>query len=317
MVIEIPDVWASAVLAHNKYVANIVDGWIDAELSREVRELDSHLAVGFIKESRSEIIFGSFVEHSKLVQKYDVLFPECNSLGFRGDMRVRIGGIIAGALNYTKFSRALVGWNAYQLCSSAAYKVCPYCHINTTETVQETAEYDGYRPQLDHYICKSKYPFLSLSLGNLLPVCAQCNGPGMKHTKDFYAVRRLHPLVDRDSLKFKIQPLGNSDWTPLLRAMKKPASHYQIVIEYDKGNVSAENSVRTFQLSPRYAARIGDAYRAALAPKATGWRKSVLRLFGIQLDAKASLGFTPGSLDYKAVSCGKMMSDVYQEVSSW
>lgn len=53
-------------------------------------------------------------------------------------------------------------------------KVCPYCNrnyiFNFTKNKKEEAT-----AQLDHFIDKSKYPYMSLSLYNLVPSCSVCN----------------------------------------------------------------------------------------------------------------------------------------------
>ena len=60
--------------------------------------------------------------------------------------------------------------------------VCPYCNrtfIYSTErkgSIKTTC-------QIDHFFEKSKYPYLCLSLFNLIPVCTSCNHS--KHAEDF------------------------------------------------------------------------------------------------------------------------------------
>lgn len=49
--------------------------------------------------------------------------------------------------------------------------VCPYCNRMYTITLEK----GGVRPQLDHYYPKNIYPYLSVSLYNLIPSCSICN----------------------------------------------------------------------------------------------------------------------------------------------
>lgn len=49
--------------------------------------------------------------------------------------------------------------------------VCPYCNRSYIVTLKGSK----VRPQLDHYYPKSKYPYLALSLYNLIPSCSICN----------------------------------------------------------------------------------------------------------------------------------------------
>ena len=51
------------------------------------------------------------------------------------------------------------------------------------------------RPALDHYICKSKYPFFSVNIRNLIPSCTACNS-NLKSDHDFIKVKHLNPYKD-------------------------------------------------------------------------------------------------------------------------
>ena len=50
--------------------------------------------------------------------------------------------------------------------------ICPYCNRSYIYTLKKS----GIRPQYDHYFPKSRYPYLALSMYNLIPCCAICNG---------------------------------------------------------------------------------------------------------------------------------------------
>lgn len=55
---------------------------------------------------------------------------------------------------------------------------CPCCGLSYFES-----EDSKYREAFDHYLPKSKYPFLSVNFGNLVPLCYKCNSD-RKGTKD-------------------------------------------------------------------------------------------------------------------------------------
>lgn len=61
----------------------------------------------------------------------------------------------------------------HELVAMLGVKVCPYCNRQFITTV--VAEDRGVRPQLDHFRSKSDYPFLALSINNLVPCCGVCN----------------------------------------------------------------------------------------------------------------------------------------------
>lgn len=62
-------------------------------------------------------------------------------------------------------------------------KICPYCgrqHINV-------ARFPGYRdskPNIDHFLPKTLYPFLAISFRNLIPCCSVCNEIANKRDYD-------------------------------------------------------------------------------------------------------------------------------------
>ena len=82
---------------------------------------------------------------------------------------------------YDKFSKEA---DAYKLAAKLGAEVCPYCNRLFTTTLPpakvKTADggekkMSGIRPQFDHYKSKSRYPFLALSINNLIPCCGVCN----------------------------------------------------------------------------------------------------------------------------------------------
>jgi len=65
------------------------------------------------------------------------------------------------------------GWSDYALIMSSNLKVCPYC--NRQFITPFLSKKGKVRADLDHFYPKSKYPYFSMSLYNLVPSCKQCN----------------------------------------------------------------------------------------------------------------------------------------------
>lgn len=63
---------------------------------------------------------------------------------------------------------------AYKLAEILNISVCPYCNRQYIFTVEDKNR-KITRPQFDHYLPKSIYPFLAISLYNLIPSCGICN----------------------------------------------------------------------------------------------------------------------------------------------
>ena len=60
-------------------------------------------------------------------------------------------------------------------------------------------------PDLDHFYPKSKYPFLAVTLSNLIPSCLFCNQRA-KNATDFYKTSIYPPNKIFDDIKFDFDP---------------------------------------------------------------------------------------------------------------
>ncbi|WP_394555663.1 hypothetical protein C1N61_30435 (plasmid) [Priestia aryabhattai] len=98
--------------------------------------------------------------------------------------------------DYNSFSSASTGWSAYELAERLNVSVCPYCNrLFTTLIKKEGKEENQTRPDFDHYYPKSNYPYLGISLYNLIPSCGVCNR-SMKGIKDFYVSEAIYPYEE-------------------------------------------------------------------------------------------------------------------------
>ncbi|CAK2606191.1 putative HNH nuclease domain-containing protein [Vibrio crassostreae] len=106
--------------------------------------------------------------------------------------------------NYKKFSSQREGWGPYPLIDELRNTVCPYCNRSYTHSVFEDDIFGG-RPELDHFLSKSFFPFFALSVYNLIPVCHSCNHAKLdKHvvkiTDGQAEYTHLHPNVAEDNV---------------------------------------------------------------------------------------------------------------------
>ena len=63
-------------------------------------------------------------------------------------------------------------------------RICPYCGRAFIYSVQRAGGKTEVKPQIDHFLPKSKYPFLALSFMNLIPSCQTCNMKDCKGDND-------------------------------------------------------------------------------------------------------------------------------------
>lgn len=78
--------------------------------------------------------------------------------------------------------RLIEFWCAYSFVYLIDIRTCPYCNRQyITPILKKNGKMRG---DLDHFLPKSKYPYLSMSIYNLIPVCKFCN-TSLKGTKEF------------------------------------------------------------------------------------------------------------------------------------
>ncbi|WP_322969417.1 hypothetical protein [Faecalibacter sp. LW9] len=159
--------------------------------------------------------------------------------------------LLVEIFNYSKFTIKLNKWNAYKYTEKLGCNVCPYCNRNYIHTLR--TEKGSTRPELDHFYPKSIYPFLSISIYNLIPSCHICNS-NLKGSINFYKNKHLHPFEDTNynKLKFKIRYKPNVSITPLLQI-----EDFDIVCDFVKESENDENkivknSVETFKIEELY-----------------------------------------------------------------
>lgn len=106
--------------------------------------------------------------------------------------------------NYKKFisSNKII---SYEIAKMIGVNTCVYCNRQYIFTVCTEKE-KIVRPEFDHYLPKSKYPFLALSLYNLIPSCHLCNS-NCKGTKKL--PEDMNPYLtkkDIDYFRFSYKP---------------------------------------------------------------------------------------------------------------
>lgn len=67
--------------------------------------------------------------------------------------------------------------------------ICPYCNRSFVYTLKK-----GSRPQYDHFFPKSIYPYLAVSMYNLIPSCSICNS--LKTDKDTFTKKIVYPFKE-------------------------------------------------------------------------------------------------------------------------
>lgn len=294
-VISISDVWSPDVLVeHSKYVSRKIDRALESD------HYLGTIAKDFIRAHRNDIIHGKPSRLRHVVSCGDVI---------RDNLGPAVYEIFANdcakLFNYDAFSRVqLPGWGAYALCLSSKYSMCPYCHQSFAHTLVRRKD-GSFRPTLDHYYPKSVYPYLALSLFNLVPSCYTCNSQ-LKGTKNFYTERHIHPLEDSfDEVEFTF------DVNSYIEARRKGSGEYRLEVRGRSG--AATMSISTFALDKRFA--INGAYLDSFVARALDYvdgaaaRAKISSHLGFRLTEADVIGFDADN--YKNEMLGKIKMDLY------
>lgn len=159
--------------------------------------------------------------------------------------------IIGACFDYSWFSNQKNGWGAYALVKAYNLRTCPYCqanhvnfHFNSAKGSKTGSELQ-LRPPLDHYLPKAVYPYLAVSMSNLVPSCAQCNS-GIKATGDPRNKGLAHPLDETPiSIKFSFE-----ETLPGVLLGKLKVDEWKLTLT---GSDEASSShVSEFRLAERY-----------------------------------------------------------------
>lgn len=81
---------------------------------------------------------------------------------------------------------------------------CPYCNRAFTSTVERKDGKIRRHNQIDHYMNQEQYPYLALTLPNMVPVCADCNHKKGANKRDI-----LYPYKEGfdDKYRFVTHPI--------------------------------------------------------------------------------------------------------------
>ncbi|MFI3253841.1 MAG: hypothetical protein R3Y63_05830 [Eubacteriales bacterium] len=122
---------------------------------------------------------------------------------------VKTKGFSVTLANYNKIKQEFLPWSAYKLALKNNITVCPYCNRQYITPV--FSDNGKVRGEFDHFYPKNKYPYLSMSLYNLIPSCSVCNS-SLKGQKEF-SIHDIHPYEENynDLFDFYINPVDQAN----------------------------------------------------------------------------------------------------------
>ncbi|PKH09268.1 hypothetical protein, partial [Planomicrobium sp. MB-3u-38] len=117
---------------------------------------------------------------------------------------------LAEIFDYDKFSNykkeRADTWDAYHYTKFLNLEVCPYCDRQFVQTFIKEGK--RTRAVLDHFYSKSIYPYLAISIFNLIPCCHICNST-FKGNIDLYNNEIIYPFEEefKKNVEFRINGL--------------------------------------------------------------------------------------------------------------
>lgn len=153
--------------------------------------------------------------------------------------------------DYDKFARNYMGYGAYALVKKLNVNTCPYCNRQHT-VIFHTSE-GKTRAKLDHWLDKASYPYLSLSLYNLIPCCTVCNSD-LKNITKFNFTSHIHPYLEgfENSFVFKTNITAADYKVGGLNSFELDLHPSVRVDESDPYIIRVRNNIRTFCLTELY-----------------------------------------------------------------
>lgn len=189
----------------------------------------------------------------------------------------------------------------HELVATLGVKVCPYCNRLFTTTVN--AKGHRVRPQLDHFKNKSDYPFLALSINNLVPSCGVCNL--LKSNKDDgfvypYAEGFAENLVFRTNI-----PADHT--VPALEGIPIAEDDFQIELEFNDSVELEEDRRSRIQTSKEQLA-LAEVYQSHRDYVAFLYRQRYIFTKQLAEDLYKQFGERPG--EQSGEQSGELFSSV-------
>jgi len=225
-----------------------------------------------------------------------------------------LGKKVVGIFNYNKYRSSSNCIDNLRLIGVIFRSPCPYCNCDSMDII-EFDRLNGEESQqalldLDHFLPQSKFPFLALSLFNLVPSCHNCNSR-LKRDIEFRLETHIHPYLNafEDHFKFFLE-------TPYYDGITD--EELEIICENRNHSVFPKNSIADLRLLSRYHSSRPEIHRM-LRWLSTDRYQFMANLFGEaeaenqkQLDYNAT-GIPLNRSEISKYNLGKLKVDIHDD----
>jgi hypothetical protein len=152
------------------------------------------------------------------------------------------------ALNSVLFYEAQYYWKAYQTAKEIDVSACVYCNRAYITTVGDDSK-KFVRGDFDHFMAKSKYPYLRFSFFNLIPCCVICNR-NAKGKKSTSLQDNIYPYKEgfENNTVFTFLPNNYED----IIGKGKPVVDF-LFLGTNEHNKKAKKNIKLFRLKEQYS----------------------------------------------------------------
>lgn len=150
--------------------------------------------------------------------------------------------LLKNIFKFNSFSKRKV---AYEVLKIIDVDVCPYCNRQYITTIQS----GKVRAQFDHFYPKKKYPYLALSIFNLIPCCSVCNTA--KSNLNTAKEPILYPYEEEFGydIFFNIRVKNKRDYVRVLQGI---SDEFEIIINNPSNNDKVERQRKKLHLDELY-----------------------------------------------------------------
>lgn len=190
------------------------------------------------------------------------------------------------------------------LINELGLTVCPYCNRNYINN-----RGDKFSAQMDHFYSKDEYPWLAVSLYNLIPSCGACNR--IKWTANF----NIHPFIKSDveenEVAFSYQLTTSDEVKVTISTTDKGKGDIDAIKLEEAYSVHSIDVKNMLSREVRYSNKYREELRKLL--QIDGDIDTQLSLTDDEID-RMIYGDVIFDEDMTNVSLGKFRKDIYQEI---
>jgi hypothetical protein len=182
-----------------------------------------------------------------------------------------VGKKILNAFSYKRLRKGRIA----KLGSYINVKSCLYCNAQYTLVINNKNK-PLAKFQFDHFFPKNTYPYLSISLYNLIPSCASCNQSKSKTA--FELNELIHPFHEDFHVLTQFQ-INNKAHLELLMGIKVPLNEIQISLtKLDTPKVKNQNNFTSIAgIYKRHSDIVSEIYQKAYAYQ-NGGKEALMNL---------------------------------------